>query len=534
VAATVSYDAVNAKAILDPSADLEPGVIYTATVKSGTAGVKDLVGNPLAQDKTWSFTTAASPAPSGNGLAGDYYDNKDFTNLKLSRVDATINFNWGNGSPDPSIGANTFSVRWRGQVKSDHTEAYTFYTTSNDGVRLWVNGQPLIDNWTDHAATENAGTISLQAGQWYPITLEYYDGSGKALISLSYSSASTPKQIVPNDHLRPPASSDTTAPTVMTVAPAVGATGVAVGSNAAVTFSEAMDSATITPSTFTLAKQGTTTPVAATVTYDGSSVTATLNPSADLEPGVIYTATVKGGTAGVKDFAGNPLAQDKTWSFTTAQGSVSPPVASDSFSRIVTGGWGAANTGGAWSLLSGSSSSFAVDGSAGTIQTPTGSTQQLLHLGSVSARDVDLAFEVTFPSTVSGTGGVFAYAVLRRQAGGSYYRIGVLVDAAGKVWIRGQNHAGNALFPDVDTVLSHAAGTTYAVHVQAVGASPTTIRAKLWKATESEPAAWATEQTDGTLGPQAAGSIGIRTISTSQTAMALAFDDLIATQVAVP
>ena len=325
-------------------------------------------------------------------------------------------------------------------------------------------------------------------------------------------------------------SSDTTAPTVASVSPAPGATGVAVGSNVAATFSEAMDAATITTSTFTLAKAGTATPVPATVSY-GASATATLNPGADLEPGVTYTATVKGGSGGVKDLAGNPLAQDKVWSFTTA-GSGSPSsLASDSYSRVVTGGWGMADTGGAWSLLSGTSSNLAADGSMGTIQTPTGSLQQLVHLGSVSARDVDLTFEVTFPTTVSGAGGVFAYGVLRRQSGGSYYRIGVFVDAAGKVWIRGQNQASLALFPDVDTGLAHVGATTYVTRVQTAGASPTTIRTKVWKATETEPAAWAAETTDGTLGPQTAGSIGIRTISTSQTAMALAFDDFVATSI---
>jgi hypothetical protein len=295
-----------------------------------------------------------------------------------------------------------------------------------------------------------------------------------------------------------------------------------------------MDAATITTSTFTLTKQGTTTPVAATVTYGGASATATLNPSADLEPGVTYTATVKGGTAGVKDLAGNPLAQDKASSFTTA-GSGSPSsLAGDTFTRVTTGGWGTADTGGAWSLLSGSSSNLAVDGSKGTIQTPNGSVQQLLHLGSVSVRDLDVAFKVTFPTTVSGTGGVFVYGVVRRQSGGSYYRIGAFVDSAGKVWIRGQNQAGTAVFADVDSGLTHAAGTTYVLRLQAVGASPTTLRTKIWKATASEPAAWAVEQNDSTVGPQTAGSIGIRTISTSQTAMALAFDDLIANPLAGP
>ena len=49
------------------------------------------------------------------GLTAQYFDNKDFTNLKVTRVDPQVNFNWALGSPDPAIGADTFSVKWTGQ-----------------------------------------------------------------------------------------------------------------------------------------------------------------------------------------------------------------------------------------------------------------------------------------------------------------------------------------------------------------------------------------------------------------------------------
>jgi hypothetical protein len=204
VAATVTYDDATKRATLNPSADLAAGATYTATVKGGTSGAKDAAGNPLAADKAWSFTTATAgdTTPTG-GLKAEYYDNQDLTNLKVTRTDPTVNFNWGTGSPDPAIGVDTFSARWTGQVKADHSETYTFYTTSNDGVRLWVNGQLVINNWTTHATTENSGTIALQAGRWYPVTLEYFEGSGNAVIALSYSSASVTKRIVPSTNLSP-------------------------------------------------------------------------------------------------------------------------------------------------------------------------------------------------------------------------------------------------------------------------------------------------------------------------------------------
>ena len=118
---------------------------------------------------------------------------------------------------------------------------------------------------------------------------------------------------------------DTTPPTVSSVSPASGATGVAVGSSVTATFSEALDPTTVSGSTFSLVASGTTTPLAATVSYDGPSKTATLNPSAALANSTAYTATVKGNPGGVKDVAGNLMTTDFSWSFTTAAAPPPPP-----------------------------------------------------------------------------------------------------------------------------------------------------------------------------------------------------------------
>ena len=108
---------------------------------------------------------------------------------------------------------------------------------------------------------------------------------------------------------------DTRPPLVSTVTPANGATGVPVTTTVTATFDEAMDPATITASTFTLT-YGSGTAVPASVSYNASSKTATLTPSSSLPTGQTFTATVKSGASGVKDAAGNPLAADKTWTFT--------------------------------------------------------------------------------------------------------------------------------------------------------------------------------------------------------------------------
>jgi len=140
------------------------------------------------------------------GLKGDYYNNMDFTGFILTRVDSGVNFDWGTGSPDLSIGADTFSVRWTGQVVALFSETYTFYTLSDDGVRLWVNGVQLVNNWTDHPPTENSGTIALSAGVRYPIQMDFYENGGGASAALSWSSPSQPREIIPANRLFPPIS----------------------------------------------------------------------------------------------------------------------------------------------------------------------------------------------------------------------------------------------------------------------------------------------------------------------------------------
>ncbi|MGF2038132.1 MAG: PA14 domain-containing protein [Nostoc sp. CmiVER01] len=145
-----------------------------------------------------------STVGNGNGLKAEYYDNIDFTNLKQTRTDPTVNFNWGERSPDPSIGADTFSVRWTGQVQAKYSETYNFYTTSDDGVRLWVNGQQIINKFVNQSATEYSGAIALVAGQKYDIKLEYYDNTRYAVSQLSWSSSSQTKEIIPQSQLYSP------------------------------------------------------------------------------------------------------------------------------------------------------------------------------------------------------------------------------------------------------------------------------------------------------------------------------------------
>ena len=110
---------------------------------------------------------------------------------------------------------------------------------------------------------------------------------------------------------------DTTPPTVIATSPADGATAASTGTAVRATFSEAMDTSTITTGTFVL-RDPTGAAIPASLSYDPVTNTETLTPSSPLAFSTMYTATITGGTSGVKDMAGNALATDRTWSFTTA------------------------------------------------------------------------------------------------------------------------------------------------------------------------------------------------------------------------
>ena len=182
----------------------------------------------VATDNAGAATTSSvvnvtvnPPGSGGTGLKGDYYDNSDFTVFKLTRTDATVNFNWGTGSPDPSVGVDTFSVRWTGKVQPQFSQTYTFYTVTDDGVRLWVNNQLLIDKWIVQAPTEWSGQIALTANQQYDIKMEYYENGGGAEAHLSWSSPSVPKAVIPQGQLFPAGAN--LPPTVSITSPASGA-----------------------------------------------------------------------------------------------------------------------------------------------------------------------------------------------------------------------------------------------------------------------------------------------------------------------
>ncbi len=146
------------------------------------------------------------PLGTGSGLTGKYYDNgrRNFTvPVTVKRLDANIDFTWGNNSPDPKIKPDNFTASWSGLVQPLFSEEYTFYATADDGVRLWVDNKLLVDKWQLQAATEWQGTVTLEAGKKYELRLDYFEELYDAVVKLAWSSRRTPKQIIPATQLYP-------------------------------------------------------------------------------------------------------------------------------------------------------------------------------------------------------------------------------------------------------------------------------------------------------------------------------------------
>jgi hypothetical protein len=149
-----------------------------------TIGATDLA-NLVAYLREIGTEEAAAPQAAGNGtgLTGRYYSNMTMTGtVRLTRTEA-VNFNWGTGRPTTRVGSNGFSARWTGVIIVPATGTYQFQTVSDDGVRVTVNGQRLIDNWSSHSATtDTSGGLNLTAGQRVPVTIEYFENTGSAVM----------------------------------------------------------------------------------------------------------------------------------------------------------------------------------------------------------------------------------------------------------------------------------------------------------------------------------------------------------------
>ena len=177
------------------TAGLPSGSNFPVGTTTNTFVATDNSGNTSTH--SFNVVVVDNEAPSVSQLTAEYYDGKSFNTYKESLLVDEINYSWGSGAPESSlVGTNNFSIRFLGTVQAPQTGVYTFYTTSDDGVRLWVNGISVVNNWTNHGTTVNTGTISLTAGEVVPLKLEFFENGGAAVIKLEWSGPGLSKQFV--------------------------------------------------------------------------------------------------------------------------------------------------------------------------------------------------------------------------------------------------------------------------------------------------------------------------------------------------
>jgi hypothetical protein len=145
-----------------------------------------------------------------NGLRAEYYDGDyssggeqvAFNDLFTIQIDPNIDYNWGNDRPMTGMDSNDFSVRWTGYIEPRFSESYTFYSVTDDGVRVYIDNILAINDWDDQSPTEHSSLpISMKAGKRYQVVMEYYENGGGAVAELWWSSPSQAKAVIPNSQL---------------------------------------------------------------------------------------------------------------------------------------------------------------------------------------------------------------------------------------------------------------------------------------------------------------------------------------------
>jgi parallel beta-helix repeat protein len=178
------------------------GLLFSACGTANTNGETATHTGPTSTDPSSGLIAGNLQANAvSNGLTAEYFDDLNFTGTSLKRIEPNINFAWGDGTPASSIAPDTFSARYSGEIVAPSTGTYTFFTTSDDGVRLNINSKLVINDFNDHAPRTVGGSTVLTAGQRVPFKLEYYESYGGATLKLEWSGPGVARQVIPTANL---------------------------------------------------------------------------------------------------------------------------------------------------------------------------------------------------------------------------------------------------------------------------------------------------------------------------------------------
>ena len=346
ISASIAYNAATRTATLQPASGLLTSTTYTATVHGGASGVRDTAGNAVAADYTWSFTTVEVGTPSANCPCSVWLP---------SHVPSLASAN------DP--GPVELGLKFRPSVDGFITGVRFYKGAQNVGAHvgnLWTTTGTLLASTPFNAETPSGWQqttfttpVAVSANTVYVVS--YHAPNGRYGVDAGYFSAGVtngplhalangvaggngvfrygatafPTESVNSTNywvdvvFTSTASPGINPPEVTVTMPVANATNVALGTSVTATFTADMNVASIATSSFELRDAGGNL-IPTTVSYAAATRTATIQPAALLSDSTVYTATVRGGAAGVRDVAGNVMTLDHVWSFTTG---TPPPIA---------------------------------------------------------------------------------------------------------------------------------------------------------------------------------------------------------------
>lgn len=144
------------------------------------------LGTTLTEVSVVPVPASVLRGPEGeSGLKAEYFSNKELKGTPvLTRVEREVDFDWAMMNPGPGVPADDFSVRWTGKLVPAMTGKYRFGAIADDGVRVYLDGKLVVEEWTDHAPTTVTSEVTLEAGKSYDIKMEYYESKLGAVAKL--------------------------------------------------------------------------------------------------------------------------------------------------------------------------------------------------------------------------------------------------------------------------------------------------------------------------------------------------------------
>jgi beta-glucosidase len=183
-------------AVIGPNADNVPVLLgnYNGQPSRATTALAGIRNHVSAKTKvlyamgTTLTEVSAVPVPASampGGMNAEYFANKNLEGTPvLKRVDETVNFDWGMLSPGTGVPADNFSARWTGKVVPTVSGKYRFGAIADDGVRIYLDGKVIAEDWTEHAPTTVTAEVTLEAGKSYDVKMEYYESKIGAVARL--------------------------------------------------------------------------------------------------------------------------------------------------------------------------------------------------------------------------------------------------------------------------------------------------------------------------------------------------------------